>query len=291
MFSVQGWILFEFLQFSLNVLNIFDLLTFCSSSFNNIFICATEPFSCFCLVFLIISKTQPAKPVLALTAGHVHTAWILLDWSFAFWALFGVELKPVLCILITVCDTVLPSLIEITFDWSVSFICTREAKFLAAVAFHIKLASIFTLASSLTIFTRTPFCLCRQIHKGLLNIVFVLCILFCRKEFHEEFCWNYHPTCMIWAGCKHTFWALIEFFFQILLKAIFAKWVATFLHDYCIIELYIIVTAGACELRVSLKSFNPRFAIFKFEIEGFMDVVCLFQKLILCCFLIPAILK
>ena len=91
MLVVSIWVEFKSLHFTFNHCCIANFLFLCSSRSNNIGKRVAKPSTCFFVMVSIITKTQPAKFISALTAGHVHTAWIFLNWRFAFWTLFGIQ--------------------------------------------------------------------------------------------------------------------------------------------------------------------------------------------------------
>ena len=76
---------------------------------------------------IVIFETDPAELVTALAAGHVHAALVLLDRSFALWAVFGVQLDPGGQVVRAV-HAVLPLLEEAAVDWRVGFVAALETE-------------------------------------------------------------------------------------------------------------------------------------------------------------------
>ena len=56
----------------------------------------------------IVSHAQPAELMLALATGHVHATLVLLDGPLALRAWLRVDLQPVLRIVLSAADAILP---------------------------------------------------------------------------------------------------------------------------------------------------------------------------------------
>lgn len=95
MLSKARLVVLEALELSLNFVYIRQFFRGPTSPLH---ICkrVTKIAACLCLMCSIVTHAQPAELMLALAAGHVHAALVLLDWPLTLRAWLSVDLQPVL---------------------------------------------------------------------------------------------------------------------------------------------------------------------------------------------------
>lgn len=147
----------QFLHFELKLGNI--VIIFCPTNSNHIGPRVAKTPSSFFIVISVVTKTQPAKFILAVFAGHVHASLILFDATFALGTRLCVNFYPVFRVIFLVAThAVKPVLQEFTVDGCMSRLQALKAEVFLAVTKAVNWTSMFHLYDAIAIFTGTPLC-------------------------------------------------------------------------------------------------------------------------------------
>jgi len=100
---------------------------------------------------------QPAEPVLAIGARHVHASLILLNRCLTLWARFGINFHPIIVSVVSL-EFFLPFLVLLAVEWLMRLFHALEAVFsLTGIALNITSSASREISYSLARLSCAPF--------------------------------------------------------------------------------------------------------------------------------------
>ena len=159
-------------------------------------------------MLFVVSEAEPAELILALAAGHVHAALVLLNWALALWAWLCIELDPITRVILITINLVFPLLQQVTADRHMGLLDTAEAEGVTTVALNVDGEGLLLLDYLVAVSAWAPLPFLGGVHEGVDLVQLVPDVFLAGEELFEDSGWDDVVAFDVWAFGKDAVWAI-----------------------------------------------------------------------------------